>query len=211
MPAVCSKRPQQKTKLHLTLLSNMAANDNTAHALPSPLRRIYAGEIDKIIEGKPDGKKYLNYEDAIRITDMVRDYFEEVVGLVPDEVEISLRLSEAVMAPTVAQKAQLIRGVTGIAGGATGVGMIVTGVGTVLGWGASMTATVIAFFTGTSLLGPVAWVAGGSAVAGIAAYFAITNNPKTNTDKFRECMKTSLTKSVDQIWELYGEKLSKSE
>jgi len=160
------------------------------------------------MKNKEAGKCYLTYVDAKILTGKVRGIFNNAVKIVPLQVEAACQLSEAVLAPSNKEKQVLIKSAAGTAGGAAGIGMVIAGVGSALGWGASVTASVITFFTGASLMGPIGWVVAGLGIATIAGYFAFSDDVSKNTERFLDVFKSSLGRSVDAIWGEYGEDLS---
>lgn len=152
---------------------------------------------------------YLTYVDAQILTASVRNVFKHLLHFVPPQVEAAMMLSEAVLAPSALQRLQLIKSAIGAGGTAAGIAIVIGAVATALGWGASATATFIAVFTGTSVLGPIAWAASGLALAGIAGYFALTSDNQKNTERFLKVLKNSASKSVEAIWDEHEATLSK--
>ena len=114
------------------------------------------GSIDvkfsEIMVCKLPDARFLNYADAQAVTTMVRNVFRHQLGVVPSQIGVALTFSEAVLAPSMKEKADLIRKAAGIAGGVAGIGMIITGIGLALGWGAGVIAAVKAFFLGGCLI-----------------------------------------------------------
>ncbi len=161
-----------------------------------------------IMSTKTPKDRYLNYIDALTLTTMVRNVFNNRLGTTPPQVEAACRLSEAVLAPTAREREDHIKAAVAVGGGAAGIGMILAGIGAILGWGAGVWAAIVTFFTGVQLLGPIAWIAGGLAVAGVAGYFALTGNPQKDTERFLAVLKSSCGQAVDAIWEECNTKLS---
>lgn len=162
-----------------------------------------------IMRGKTGAETYLTYFDAQILTASVRNVFKHLLHLTPPQVEAALSLSEAVLAPSVLQKIQLMKSSIGAAGATAGIGIVLASVGTALGWGASATAGFITFFTGAHILGPAMWATSGLALAGFAGYFAMTSNNQTNSERFIKVLKSSTAKAVDVIWEEHETVLSK--
>jgi len=163
----------------------------------------------EIMHAKPEDHKHLTYIDAVTLTTAVRNIFKHKLRITPPQVEAACKLSEAVLAPTTHERENLIKAAFAAGGGVAGIAMIVGGVGAALGWGAGVVAAVVAFFVGSSLAGPVAWIIGGSAVVAIAGYFALTSNPLKDTERFLKVLKNSSAEAVDAIWPQYEEALSK--
>ncbi len=77
-----------------------------------------------------------------------------------------------------------------------------------LGWGSGVISTVIAFFTGTSIMGPVGLIVGGIGITAIAAYFTLKNNNYEKTEKYTVAIRNSIREVVDKyLWDKYKEKL----
>lgn len=162
-----------------------------------------------ILRGKTGTEVYLTYFDAQILTASVRNVFKHLLHLTPPQVEAALSLSEAVLAPSVLQKIQLIKTAIGAAGAAAGIGIVLASVGTALGWGASATSAFIGFFTTAHIVGPVMWATSGLALAGFAGYFAMTSNNQTNSERFIKVLKNSTGNAVDTIWQEHEAVLSK--
>lgn len=143
-------------------------------------------KIAEILATKEDGKKFLGYM----------------------QIEASISLSEAVLAPSQAEREERIKMVIGISGGAAGIGMIIGSIGAALGWGATLVTTATTFFVGSSLLGPIGLGVAGLAVAGIAAYFAFSRDDEANSECYMKCLKHSLKEAMPHVWAENGEMLS---
>lgn len=170
------------------------------------------GTIDakfaEIIANKDENSRFLDFVDGKTLTTAVRNIFKNRLKSTPPQIEAACLLSEAVLAPSVRERQQLVRAAIAIGGGTAGIAMIIVGIGAALGWGSGVVASVIAWFVGISMTGPIAWIAGGAAVAAIAGYLSITNNPQKNTERFIRVLKNSTAKGVDAIWDQYEEELS---
>lgn len=164
----------------------------------------------EIIKSKPASDNYLSYIDAVTMTTTVRNIFKNKLHITPPQVEAACKLSEAVLAPTAKEKQNLIKAAVGGAGGIAGIAMIIGGIGAALGWGAGAVAAVTAFFVGSSIAGPVAWMAAGAAVAGVAGYFALTGNKHADTERFMGVLKNTVTQAIEAIWPQYEAELSKT-
>lgn len=164
--------------------------------------------LAEILSKKPAGEEHLNYIDSITLTTAVRNIFKNKLKLTPPQIEAACKLSEAVLAPSAKEREDNIKAAVGIAGGTAGIAMIIGGIGAALGWGAGVVAAVTAFFVGSSIAGPVGWIAAGVAIAAIAGYFALTGKPQKDTERFLKVLKSSLEQAVDAIWEQYGDVLS---
>ncbi len=174
----------------------------------------FKGQIENSIREKiqqvmeQTGKDSLPYIGACSVTSYVRGIFRQKLGIVPPSVEVACNLSEAILAPDAATRRDKIRKAKGLAGGATGMAMILGGLGAALGWGAGVMHTMVVFFTGASLAGPIGWVLGGVSLAAIAGYFAFKGDAPEQTERFRKSLIESVGQAIDVIWDEYGEKLA---
>ena len=165
-------------------------------------------KVAELLATKEDGKNFLGYMDANTISSSIRNVFRNKLEVIPPQIEAAIILSEVVLAPSQTQREESIKQVLSIAGGAGGLAMIIGGVGAALGWGAGVVAAVVAFFTGTSLLGPIAWITIGVVVTAVAAYFAFSGNDETNSERYLKCLKNALKEAMPHVWAEHGEKLS---
>ncbi len=163
----------------------------------------------EIMSSKSEAGKYLTYIDAVTMTAAVRNIFRNKLSVTPPQVEAACKLSEAVLAPSAKERENLIKAAFGFGGGVAGIAMIIGGLGAALGWGAGVVAAVTAFFIGSSIAGPVAWISGGVAIAAIAGYYALIGIPGTDTEKFLSVLKNTTGQAVDAIWLQYEADLSK--
>lgn len=164
-----------------------------------------AGEI---IAGKHEDRKILTYIDAQTMSASIQNIFINKIGVVPKQVRATCTLCEAILAPSLSEKRKLLKSVLGIAGTTGGIAMIIIGIGLALGWGAGVIATVTAFFTGGAFLGPIAWIAGGVALAAISAYFALSGDAATNHERYLNALKNGLKGGMPAVWEEFGERLA---
>lgn len=164
----------------------------------------------EIMAAKPADAKFLNYLDALAISQSVRNVFMNTkLNYVPNLIEATLNICETVMSPTKAEKIEKIKKAGGLLGGTTGIAMIIAGIATALGWGASVIAAVTAFFVGVSLVPVIGWIAGGVSVAAIAGYFAFSgSDPIKNTESYLNAMREGLKKAMPEVWKEFGDELS---
>lgn len=164
----------------------------------------------EIMAAKPADAKFLNYVDALAISQSVRNVFINTnINPVPNSIEATLNMCEAVMSPTLAEKKKKIKKTVELLSGVGGIAMIIGGIGTALGWGASVVATITAFLAGTSMAGPIGWVAAGVSLAVIAGYFAFSgSDPLKNTEKYMNALREGLKKAMPEVWKEFGDELS---
>ena len=175
----------------------------------SHLESTVDAKVAEVLANKEDGKRHLGYMDAITISSAIRNVFRNKLSIVPSQIEASISLSEAVLAPSQAEREAKIKAVVGISGGAAGMGMIIGAIGAALGWGATLISTVTTFFVGSSLVGPIGLGIAGLAIAGIAAYFAFSSDEEANSERYMKCLKHSLKKAIPHLWAEHGIMLSK--
>ena len=172
------------------------------------------GTIDvkfaEIMRGKVAGERFLTYVDAQSLTASVRNVFTNALGTVPPQIDTACYLSEMVLSPSASERQRLLKTAAGVGGGAAGIAMVISGAAAALGWGASVAATVTAFFVGTSLAGPFGWVIAGISLAGVAAYFATTSNDQVDTERFMKVLRNSVANGVIAIWGTHESALSKA-
>lgn len=163
-----------------------------------------------ILRSKKDLEGFLTYIDAQTMTASVRNIFKSVLAITPPQVDAACMLSEAVLAPTTAEKEKLIKASVGISGGTAGIGIVIGAIGSALGWGAPAYMGAVTFFKGAAIAGPIGWGVAGLSLAAIAGYFASTSNSQTDTERFLRVLKSSTARAVDVIWEQHESKLSKT-
>lgn len=163
-----------------------------------------------IMRTKNGAEAYLSYVDAQTLTSSIRNIFRAALNVTPPQVDSALMLSEAVLAPSTKEKANLFKAAIGIGGGTAGIGMVVAAVGSALGWGASVWGVVTSVFTTAHLTGPIGVGVAGLSLAAIAGYFASTSNNQTDTERFMRVLKGSTGRAVDAIWEQHELVLSKT-
>jgi hypothetical protein len=171
------------------------------------LNAVIDAKFAEIIKSKSADKQFFTYFDMLTVTTSVRNVFKNIISIVPPQIEASCKMSEAILAPTINEKKELIQKSVGIAGGTTGIAMVIGGMGAALGWGQGVVASVVAFFVGSSVAGPIGWIAGGVALAAVAGYFAFKGDESTNTERALAALKNALDQAVDAIWPEYGDKL----
>jgi hypothetical protein len=181
----------------------------TTEEFKTSLESTIDAKFAEIMKAKSADDRHLNYIDAVTLTTSVRNVFRNLLRVVPPQIEAACRLSEAVLAPTMAERQNLVKAAIAAAGGAAGIAMIIGGIGAALGWGAGVVAAVTSFFVGSAIAGPAAWIAGGVAIAAIAGYFALTGNKAVDTERFISVLKRSTTQAVDAVWTQYETELSK--
>ena len=162
-----------------------------------------------IMRSKKDVEAYLTYVDAQTMTASVRNIFKSVLKVTPPQVDAACMLSEAVLAPSTAEKEKLLKAAVGVSGGATGIGIVIGAIGSALGWGTPGYMVVVTFFKSTAIAGPIGWGVAGLSLAAIAGYFASTSNNQTDTERFLRVLKSSTARAVDVIWEQHESELSK--
>ena len=166
----------------------------------------------EIMASKAEGQKFLNYLDAKTISQSIRNVFINRMKSVPNQIEGTLEICEAVMSPTLAEKKEKIKKAGGLFGGIGGIAMIIGGLATAFGWGAGAVAAITAWFTGTAILGPIGWVAGGIGLAAIAGYLAFSgSDPIKNTEGYMNALRSGIRNAMPGVWAEFGDQLSTEE
>lgn len=164
----------------------------------------------ELMHAKKSDEKFLSYIDAQILTASIRNIFKTSLKITPPQVDAACSLSEAILAPSLQARKNLIKAAVGLAGGTAGIGLVIGGVGAALGWGAGILATVTAVFVGSSFTGPMGWALAGVSLAAIAGYFAATSNKQIDTERFLNVLKNATAKAVDAVWPQHGEALSEA-
>ena len=162
----------------------------------------------ELLKGKPADKQFLTYTDIQVLAGSVRGIFRNKLAKVPADVDVQCHAAEAVLAPDLATRIQHVKAMAGVAGGAVGLVAILHGLAAIFGWGAGVLAMLKAFFVGAAVGGPIGWIVGGTAIAVIATYFALTSDDADKSVKAFKALK-GVVQSVDKIWPQHGDALSK--
>lgn len=185
----------------------LSESERNCSVFKSALESTIDAKYAEIMRGKTDVDRYLTYIDGQILTASVRNVFKGTLRVTPPQVEAACNLSDAILAPSNEERKRLLKAAVGTGGGVAGIGMVIAGVGSALGWGASVFASVSAFFTGAAVAGPMGWIVGGVTLAAMAAYFATTSDKHKDTDRFLKVLKSSSARAVDAIWPEHGESL----
>ena len=151
----------------------------------------------------------LSYTDATEITHRVRNVFLSALGCIPNEVEVACLLSDAILAPSVREKEELIKKAKGLVSGVAGGIAIIFAIATALGWGLGIKAAIVAWFAGSSMLGPIGLGIAGVTTLVIAGYFMFSDDSEELLEKYKKALESGLDHAVDEIWDEHKEKLSK--
>lgn len=159
------------------------------------------------ITAKKSEDTMMSYFDLLIITLAVRNIFKNRLSVIPKQVEVACLLAEAAMAPTTAERCNRIKAAIGIGGGVAGLAMVIGGIVLALGWGAGVVSAICGWFAGTSMLGPIGWIASGVAVAGIAGYFAFSGDDASRSERAINALKNGMEGAIEAIWPEFGAKL----
>ncbi len=168
-----------------------------------------SAEIIGTLAQKEAGKKYLSYADAKAVTHKINNLFIDKIGSIPKQIDAACCFANAILAPSKAERERLIKHVKGTACGISGVALILAAIATALGWSAGVQATIIAWFVGSSLLGPIGWGLIGVTLTCVAGYFFVSNNEEAKTERYEKVLSAGVLKAVDLIWGEHKESLSK--
>ncbi len=172
------------------------------------LRNSIQLKFAEALKAKPPGETYLTFFDGEYLSSEVRNFYLNVVKVVPADVERALSISLLFLSPNQQRREQTIRTLLSASGGAAGVGLLIGAVGSALGWGAGLIAAIGTAITGASLLGPIAIGALGALVTVLAVYFGTTSNQAADSERFMRAFEASNLAAVDNIWDVFGERLS---
>lgn len=149
----------------------------------------------------------ISYNEGKNITNQVRNVFIGYIGFTPKEIDGACDMALIFIAPSMKEKKLLIKKIVAGVGSTAALAAIITGVGLALGWGTGIVAAVIAYFTGISLLGPVAWISAGAIIAVLAGYFYFSSTDESEAEQFEKALTGGVEKAIDEIWNQYGERI----
>lgn len=172
------------------------------------MEQLINAKASEILSTKQPEQQYLNWRDMQEICLVVKSFCIKQFNEVPQGVEMSCYLAEAVLAPDKKAKIKLIKQIISLTSGTTGIAIILAGVGAALGWGAGIVTAVTAFFIGSSMLGPVAAIACGAMLAVIAGYFIFDNDAPTLSNKSIDALRKGLRGALAEYWKDHSKKLS---
>lgn len=152
--------------------------------------------------------KKISYNDGKNITAFVELVFEQFLGFCPKQITAANLLALAFIAPTLKEKKKLIKTVVSSMSGLAGLAAILAGIGIAAGWGAGVVASVIAWFTGASLFGPIGLMFVGASLTVCAGYFYFSSDDAKDAERFERVLVEGLDKAIDEIWEEQGRKIS---
>lgn len=173
--------------------------------LQTKMNQIITVKKHQILAQKPVEKQYLNYTDFNDLCDAVKQSYCEYMQTteVPKPIEAACHLALAVVAPSIWIRIKHLKMAIALLAGLAGIASILSGVAIALGWTATVLDTVVAFFVGGAVFGPIALVVGGIGLFGIAAYFAYAaKNPTDLSDKAEATLRETLRKTIAELWEV---------
>lgn len=175
----------------------------------------------EIMASKPSDpkEKFLNYVDAQTISASIRSVFVNKTGCVPNHIEATLNICEAVMSPTLEERKKKIKKAAGIVGGLGGLSLTISTIITALGIGSTaatvgLWGTIKALLVGTPatpagpIVIPAVLITSGVAIAALAGYLAFSGtDPLKNTERYMKALKNGMKQSVHQTWDEFGNKI----
>lgn len=173
--------------------------------LQTKMNQIITVKKHQILAQKPVEKQYLNYTDFNDLCDAVKQSYCEYMQTteVPKPIEAACHLALAVVSPSARIRIIHIKTAKSLLAGMAGIAAILSGVAIALGWTATVLETVVAFFVGGAVFGPIVLVVGGLGLIGIAAYFAYAaKNPTDLSDKAEATLRETLRKTIAELWEV---------
>lgn len=150
----------------------------------------------------------ISYNEGKSVIAKVKNLFNNFLGYSPSQVDAAGNLALVFIAPTMKEKMRLLRRLATVSMGMFGLASIIGGIATAAGWGMGILAAVKAWFLGTSLTGPIGFIAGGATLIIIATYFHFKSDGATSAEKFEKCLMAGLDKAIDAVWIDKGGELS---
>lgn len=172
------------------------------------LKHTISAKILNAIAQKEDGKKYLSYAEAKKITHDIEGVFMGSIGRCPAQIDAACSLANAILAPSQAERERLIKHAKTLTTGFAGIALILVSLASALGWGLGVQALIVTFFAGSPVLGPIGLAVAGVSLACVAGYFFISNNEEEKTERYEKALCGGVLKAVDMSWDEYEEKLS---
>lgn len=122
----------------------------------------------ELIAKKPKGKQFLEASDIDELGVMIRSFWSQHCDELPAEFDSVISFACAAVERDKMKKLEYIRKALSAALAAGGIAAIISAVGLALGWGASLISSVVSFFAGISLTGPIAL----AVIGGVATIIA---------------------------------------
>ncbi|MGN0829534.1 MAG: hypothetical protein ACI4PZ_07445 [Akkermansia sp.] len=186
-------------------MNSSTTTDMTLEKLENILSRTMSTKRSELLSLKKPGKQYLDAADMDVLCDCMECIWLKHCDTVPPQIKGASNLAKAILAPDVAMKIRLIKDAICVLAGTGGIAVIISAVGAALGWGAGVISSIIAIFTGTSLLGPIALVALGAAATIVAGYFMFSDvTDEELSQRAFKALKDSTLKALPAIWKEYG-------
>ncbi len=154
-------------------------------------------------------KSSISYNEGKTLVQYLDTVFLNCLGFVPEQIQATEKLALTFIAPSLKEKKKLIKTVVSTMSGFSGLAAIITGIGVAVGWGSGTVAAVIAWFVGVSIWGPIGLIAAGASLTVTAGYFYFTSDDAKNAERFENALINGLDKAVDEIWDKYGEDITK--
>ena len=173
--------------------------------LQTQMNQIITVKKHQILAQKPVEAQYLNYTDFNDLCDAVKQNYCEYMQAkeVPKPIEAVCHIALAVVSPSMRIRIKHIKMAKALLAGMAGITAILSGVAIALGWTATVLETVVAFFVGGAVFGPIVLVVGGIGLFGIAAYFAYAaKDPTDLSDKAEATLRETLKKTIAELWEV---------
>lgn len=160
-------------------------------------------KFNEIMASKPNNpkEKFLNYVDAQTISANIRSIFVKKIGFIPNKIEATLNICEAVISPTLEEKKRKIKKAIGIVGGIGGLSLIIPSIVSAL------TAPVL-----LTIVAPVPIISIplvlGFTIATLAGFLTFSGNDQLkNTEKYMQALKEGIAQSVHQTWNEFSDKI----
>ena len=159
----------------------------------------------ELIAKKPKGKQFLEASDIDELGVMIRSFWSQHCDELPAEFDSVISFACAAVERDKMKKLEYIRKALSTALAAGGIAAIISAVGLALGWGASLISSIVAFFAGISITGPIALAVIGGVATIIAGYMAFsTDEEEGASEKALKILREGIHDILPDVWSKYG-------
>ncbi|MDR1607168.1 MAG: hypothetical protein LBT38_01990 [Deltaproteobacteria bacterium] len=169
--------------------------------------------IDKIVVDIKKAKESANppqkvsYLDIKSITGPLRSLYRNPIGYVPSEIERACVYADMALAPP-SEKLKLIKNTLSVMTGTAAIGLIIYGTLIALGSGMGIFVSIMSFFSGALVLGPIGlvWILGGVGLLAIALFFFFKKDDEQAWEGVVTTLKQKLQKLIPPVWKPHQQK-----
>lgn len=162
-------------------------------------------KVTDLLSHKPSDKKYLEFHDMEILCDYAENIWATKCGEVPAQIKAVSCMAKAALAPDLARKVALCKDALTIGGGIAGIAVIIGAICTVLGVGAGVIGTIVAFFVGISWTGPLAAAVLGVTAVALAGYLKFSDIPEQiMSERALSALKEGTRKALPEVWKSFA-------